>query len=214
MLYSTIRPMFDNEVLSQIQFMIKPIKHVYAVLILVHIVSWNAFCNQNGFTTEQFGFFESHIRPILIENCYSCHASNTKQEGGLMLDSRSGWKKGGYRGPAIIPGDADNSLLIQIISYTNPDLQMHPKSQLSGQIIGHFRSWVHMGAPDPRTEQTKPNGISLFDIKSRSNFWCYQPVKVTIPPEVQNKEWVANPIDQFVLARLEGEGLTLLTKER
>lgn len=208
MLYSTIRPMFDNEVLSQIQFMIKPIKHVYAVLILVHIVSWNAFCNQNGFTTEQFGFFESHIRPILIENCYSCHASNTKQEGGLMLDSRSGWKKGGYRGPAIIPGDADNSLLIQIISYTNPDLQMHPKSQLSGQIIGHFRSWVHMGAPDPRTEQTKPNGISLFDIKSRSNFWCYQPVKVTIPPEVQNKEWVANPIDQFVLARLEGEGLT------
>ena len=125
-----------------------------------------------------------------------------------MLDSRSGWKKGGYRGPAIIPGDADNSLLIQIISYTNPDLQMHPKSQLSGQIIGHFRSWVHMGAPDPRTEQTKPNGISLFDIKSRSNFWCYQPVKVTIPPEVQNKEWVANPIDQFVLARLEGEGLT------
>ena len=188
--------------------MIKPTKHVYVVLILVHVVSWNAFCNQNAFTTEQFGFFESHIRPILIENCYSCHASDTKQEGGLMLDSRSGWEKGGYHGPAIIPGDADNSLLIQAISYTNPDLQMPPKSQLSNQIIDHFQRWVHMGAPDPRIEQTKPNGISIFDIKSRSNFWCYQPVQVTMPPEVQHKERVVNPIDQFILARLEEEGLT------
>ncbi|SVA66934.1 uncharacterized protein METZ01_LOCUS119788, partial [marine metagenome] len=170
--------------------MIKLTKRVYTVLILFHIVSWNAFCNQNGFTIEQFGFFENYIRPILIESCYSCHASNTKQEGGLMLDSRSGWKKGGYRGPAIIPGDADNSLLIQVISYTNPDLQMPPKSQLSGQIIDRFQRWVQMGAPDPRTGQAKPNGMSLFNIKSRSNFWCYQPVKVTMPPEVQNKEWV------------------------
>ena len=157
--------MFDRGISSQRQFMIKPTKHVYVVLILVHVVSWNAFCNQNAFTTEQFGFFESHIRPILIENCYSCHASDTKQEGGLMLDSRSGWEKGGYHGPAIIPGDADNSLLIQAISYTNPDLQMPPKSQLSNQIIDHFQRWVHMGAPDPRIEQAKPNGISIFDIK-------------------------------------------------
>ena len=188
--------------------MTKPTRHVYVVFILIHIVSWNTFCNQNGFTTEQFGFFESHIRPILIENCYSCHASNTKQEGGLVLDSQPGWKKGGYRGPAITPGDADNSLLIQVISYNNPDLQMPPKGQLSGQIVDHFQRWVHMGAPDPRTKQTKPSGVSLFDIKSRSNFWCYQPVKVTMPPEVRNKEWVANSIDQFILARLEREGLT------
>ncbi|MDP6597817.1 MAG: PSD1 and planctomycete cytochrome C domain-containing protein [Candidatus Poribacteria bacterium] len=188
--------------------MIKSTKHVYAALILFHVVSWNAFCDQNGFTTEQFGFFESYIRPILIENCYSCHASDTKQEGGLMLDSRSGWEKGGNRGPAIIPDDTDNSLLIQVISYTNPDLQMPPKSPLPDQIIDHFQRWVQMGAPDPRTEQTKPNGISLFDIKSRSNFWCYESVKATMPPEVQHKEWVANPIDQFILARLEEEGLT------
>ena len=188
--------------------MIKLTKRVYTVLILFHIVSWNTFCNQNGFTTEQFGFFENYIRPILIESCYSCHAADTKQEGGLMLDSQSGWKKGGYRGPAIIPGDADNSLLIQVISYTNPDLQMPPKSQLSGQIIDRFQRWVQMGAPDPRTGQAKPNGMSLFNIKSRSNFWCYQPVKVTMPPEVQNKEWVASPIDRFILARLERERLT------
>jgi hypothetical protein len=70
--------------------MIKLTKRVYTVLILFHIVSWNTFCNQNGFTTEQFGFFENYIRPILIESCYSCHAANTKQEGGLMLDSQSG----------------------------------------------------------------------------------------------------------------------------
>ena len=188
--------------------MAKPTKYVYLPLfIFVHIFSWNAFCNQESFSAEQLGFFENYIRPILIENCYSCHASDTKQEGGLMLDNQLGWKKGGYRGPAVIPNDANNSLLIQAINYNKPDLQMPPQGQLSVQIIDHLQRWVQMGAPDPRTEQTKPNGISLFDIKSRSNFWCYQPVETIKLPEVQNQEWVISPMDQFILARLEEKDL-------
>lgn len=82
--------------------------------------------------SADFDFFEKRIRPILSEHCYECHGDK-KQKGGLRLDSRDGWQKGGDSGPAIEPGFAEKSLLIKGVRYTDPDFQMPPKTKLSAQ---------------------------------------------------------------------------------
>ena len=66
-------------------------------------------------------YFEQHIRPLLAENCYSCHSRDKKQKAGLVLDSRAGWAEGGEQGTAVVPGNADASLMIKAVRYTDPD---------------------------------------------------------------------------------------------
>src|SRR3954470_18594955 len=100
--------------------------------------------------TEGDAFFESKVRPILVERCYECHSADKKVKGGLRLDIRAGWAKGGDTGPAIAPGKPKESLLIEAIEYANRDLQMPPKQRLSESETAVLRDWVQMGAPDPR----------------------------------------------------------------
>ena len=112
------------------------------------------------FKSGDYEFFEKKIRPVLVEHCYKCHsASAEKLKGDLLLDSREGVLKGGESGkPAIVPGHADRSRLIEAIGYTYDDLQMPPKKaggKLSGEQIGDFVVWVNMGAPDPRTGKSE-----------------------------------------------------------
>ncbi|MEW6160406.1 MAG: c-type cytochrome domain-containing protein, partial [Verrucomicrobiota bacterium] len=81
---------------------------------------------------EQLAFFESKIRPVLADKCYSCHSAEAeKVKGGLLLDTREAWMRGGDSGPAIVPGEPDKSRLILAVRYTDEDLQMPPKQKLS-----------------------------------------------------------------------------------
>src|SRR5438477_13216237 len=80
---------------------------------------------------EGIEFFEKRIRPILVDHCYKCHSTGQKIKGELRLDSRQAVLKGGKTRPAIVPGDPENSLLLEAVRYTNPDLQMPPKEQLT-----------------------------------------------------------------------------------
>src|SRR5262245_38466908 len=75
-------------------------------------------------------YFEQKVRPLLIERCYSCHSQTKEVKGGLALDSRGGWAKGGDSGPAIVPGKPDESPLIVAVRYKNADLQMPPTDRL------------------------------------------------------------------------------------
>src|SRR5258706_6993422 len=72
-------------------------------------------------------FFETKIRPVLVERCYSCHTAGIKTKGGLAVDSRHGLLKGGDTGPALVPGQPDKSLILKAVKYKDDELKMPPK---------------------------------------------------------------------------------------
>src|SRR3954452_15246780 len=139
---------------------------------------------------EDFEFFEKKIRPVLADHCYPCHSlAAEKLKSGLLLDSKAGTIKGGDSGkPAIVPGKAEVSLLIEAIRYTNQDLQMPPPKfrKLSDQQIGDFVAWINMGAPDPRvTEDVKTSPLSE-KYQAAKKHWAFQPVGNPTVPEIEN----------------------------
>ncbi len=153
-------------------------------------------------------FFEKRIRPLLAENCRRCHGPE-RQRGGLRLDSLAAIKKGGDRGPAIVPGKPDQSRLIQAVRHTG-DLHMPPKSKLTEAQILDLVAWVKMGAPGPRatTSERTAARAGEFDLAERRKHWAYQPVRPVALPAVKNPAWCTSPVDFFILARLEAAGLS------
>src|SRR2546423_201194 len=160
------------------------------------------------FKSGDYEFFEKKIRPVLVEHCYKCHsASSEKLKGELFLDTKEGTLKGGESGkPAVVPGDADKSRLIEAIRYGNEDLRMPPKKaggKLSEEQIADFVAWVNLGAPDPRTGKVPQSAFHV----PRSQHWAFQPPKESFVPEVKEGRWPQTPIDNFILAKLEENGL-------
>src|SRR6185369_6440662 len=156
-------------------------------------------------TRAQSDFFENKIRPILADNCYKCHSAQAqKVKGDLWLDTRQGLLKGGASGPAIVPGHPDKSLLITAVSYSDLDLQMPPRGpKLSDAQIADLTAWIKMGAPDPRVA---PAASQMVYTTARDH-WAFKPIQNPPVPEVTPAEWVKNPIDAFVLKKLEAAGL-------
>ncbi len=154
-------------------------------------------------------FFEAKIRPELVKHCYECHsagaAGKNKLKGALLLDSRDGSRKGGESGPAVVPGKPDESLLLSAL--THDSFKMPPKGKLPDELIGHFRKWIEMGAPDPR-EGEAVVASSEIDIKAGQQHWAFQPLAQPTPPEVADITWVRTPVDQFVRAQQQLAGMT------
>ncbi|MDP6795392.1 MAG: DUF1549 domain-containing protein, partial [Verrucomicrobiota bacterium] len=162
---------------------------------------------------EGIEFFENHIRPLLVQNCYKCHSAEAdKAKGELLLDTRDGIRRGGDSGPAMIPGDPKASLLLKAVSYENDDLQMPPKNKLQDIEIEKLTQWIEMGAPDPRDEEsTEITDKEEFVVsKSKAEDWAWQPVRRHVqPPSVDAAGgWPKTPIDQFILAKLRESKLT------
>ena len=155
-------------------------------------------------SAEQTEFFEKQIRPILANRCYECHSVEKKTKGGLALDTAASTLKGGDTGPALVPGDPEKSLLIDAVRYKNHDLQMPPKRQLSAEEVKALEDWVKMGAPDPRTAPIVAKKGRVIDIKEGRKFWSFTPIARVEPPKV---EGAASPIDAFIQAKLQKEGL-------
>lgn len=150
--------------------------------------------------------FEKQVRPVLVEKCVSCHGPKT-QRGGLRVDSRAALLKGGDSGPSLKPGDPDNSLILKAIRHQG-DLKMPPKAKdrLDDQAVVALTAWVKAGAPWPGDEGAKP-ALSSVEL-ARKTHWSFRPVARPKPPAVKDSGWSVNPIDRFVLARLEAKGLT------
>lgn len=150
-------------------------------------------------------FFESRIRPVLIEHCYECHSSQSKGlKGGLFVDSAEGLRLGGDSGPAIELGTSDASLLLQALRYESTE--MPPKGKLPDSIIADFATWIDSGAVDPRTS-TKPTEKSSIEIDNFRDFWSFVTPEKPAIPEVSMSDWPTSQIDHFILAELENRGL-------
>lgn len=157
-------------------------------------------------------FFVSKIEPLLKQRCFECHSHEKKIKGGLALDSKSGWVKGGESGPAIVPGKPGASLLIKAVSHAEKDLKMPPKKMLPLAEIELLAEWVRQGAPDPRVTETKVTDLAADDawaveFQKRLNWWSLKPMSRAEPPVVKDAAWSREPVDRFVLDALNAAHL-------
>ena len=144
-------------------------------------------------------FFESNIRPVLVEHCYKCHSQQAKNvRGGLLLDSQAGVAQGGESGPAIVSGKPEDSLLLSSLKHES--YEMPPDRKLPDNVIADFEKWITDGAIDPRA-----GGKTLvresIDLEAGRNFWCFQPVTKPEIPTATDVAWSRTPIDRFIAAR-------------
>ena len=159
---------------------------------------------ETEFRPEQIRFFETDVRPLLVEHCFECHAAE-KQKGGLRLDARELILSGGDSGPAIAAGKPDESLLIEAVRYES--FEMPPKGQLPEEDVATLVRWVKAGAPWPDGE-TIASARTEPDITDEDrNHWAYRPLTDPDVPEVEDGGWSRTPIDHFVYHRLSEAGL-------
>jgi hypothetical protein len=142
--------------------------------------------------------FMREIKPILAKYCTDCHGAK-KQRGGLRLDSAKALLKGGDSGPAILAGDSGRSRLIQAVTHIEGVTAMPPKGRVAPDDIGLLIAWVDGGAKAP---EEKPDGSTR-----KSKHWAFQPIVRAAGPPVKDRAWARNPIDRFILARLEKDDI-------
>ena len=186
----------------------EPWRHVWAALWLCLIPAFAIRADEplaaqtpstssTGSTIE----FDRDIRPILTTHCAKCHGDQ-KQEASLRLDRREVAMRGGENGPAIVPGKSGESLLIQAVLGTSDLVSRMPEKAdpLSADQIALLRAWIDQGAIWPEQPAAK--------VKDPREHWAYRRPQRPELPAVQDAAWSRNPIDRFVLARLEREGIT------
>ncbi len=181
--------------------------------ILMVIAAWSAagFVVPLAGAEDDVEFFETRIRPVLVKHCYECHSSASNEvKGGLLVDFRNGLHKGGDTGPAVVPHEPVESLLLDAIRYES--FEMPPKGQLPDSVIADFEHWISRGAADPRDEAPSPTDAAELlwteQLAERSGWWSLQPLRDVSPPMVEDEAWSIEPVDRFVRAALGEAGLS------
>ncbi len=162
-------------------------------------------------SAEAARLFESKVRPVLVDHCVKCHGPD-KQKAGLRLDSLAAMLAGGDSGPAIVVGKPDESLLIAALKQVEDDApKMPPSRKLPAEQVEAIERWVKLGAAWPGSDSNVaplPAKKAEFAIKDSDRaHWAFRPVVRPEPPTVADRAWVANPIDAFILTKLESNGL-------
>ena len=176
------------------------------------VPAWVFLLGQFVFGQADDEFFEAKIRPIFAEHCSECHSSESDHiSGNFNIDSRNSILTGGDTGPAIVPGEPSQSLLVDAINYRGY-YEMPPDSKLPQDEINLIEEWVKRGAPWPNVdEEDAIVASSTFDLEARrESHWAWQLVKPTAPPECSDTnftDWPNDPIDKFVLAKLQEHDL-------
>jgi len=159
-------------------------------------------------TRERLEFFESKVRPLLLSQCLDCHSHESELNGGLSLDSRADWERGGDSGAAIDLESWDKSLLWKAIEYRNPKLRMPPDGKLSERDLETLRQWLQSGAVDPRERAsvTAKKQIGL-PVSEAQTHWAYRPVDTRLVPPDQS---AGSSIDAFLQTQRQELGLSEL----
>jgi mono/diheme cytochrome c family protein len=144
--------------------------------------------------------FAKDLQPLFAERCFDCHGEK-KQESGLRLDGREFALKGGDHGPAFVHGKSAESLIVQVLAGVHADIAPMPrkKEKLTAEQIGLVRAWIDQGA--------EWEGDAPATYSTATNHWAFKAPVRPAPPETKHKRWGRNPIDAFILARLEKEKL-------
>ena len=181
-----------------------PSRFVFALALLV--------APSIGMATEPSGedFFESRVRPVLVEHCTDCHGEDSA-ESDLRVDTLAGLLRGGERGPAIVIGKPNESLLIGAIRHGEL-LKMPEKTKLPAKQIADLARWVEIGAPWPNAEPLPEVTSTTVDEEpdwsdEQKSFWAFRPPVRSPVPSTKRTDWVRTPIDAFILARLEAAEL-------
>ena len=147
--------------------------------------------------------FARDVAPLLKSRCQICHGAQ-QQNNGLRLDRKSDALRGGYSGPAILPRNSANSRLIRLVAGVEKGRVMPPAGErLTPKEIGLLRAWIDQGALWPEPASTSPP----VTVSGDKRHWSFRPLVSPEPPAVRETAWVHNPIDAFVLARLEKENV-------
>jgi hypothetical protein len=143
--------------------------------------------------------FTKDIQPILADRCYECHGPE-KQKADLRWDTKASVFKIGEHGPIIVPGKSAESRVIKLVAGLEPDSVMPPQGDpLTAAQIGLLRAWIDQGANWPE--------IAVAQTSGKTNHWAFKAPVRPLVPAAKPKKWAHNPIDNFVLARLQKEGL-------
>ncbi|HEV2692689.1 MAG TPA: c-type cytochrome domain-containing protein, partial [Verrucomicrobiae bacterium] len=158
---------------------------------------------------DQVEFFEKKIRPIFAAHCYNCHSADTKPAGGLRVDDLDGLITGGDQGPGIVPGNPDESLVLQRVLSQNPKRRMPKEGDLLTETeIADLAVWIKNGAAWPREQIPANIGKIRADYVSlRTNHWAWQPLAPAPVPAVSDNSWAHDDIDRFILAKLKTKEL-------
>ncbi len=191
--------------------MTQPISHSFSSVTSVLLLALVLFspCVSAQSKTEIAGtkltHFEKHIRPALVEYCLECHASDTEASGGLVLDSKIGWEKGGDSGQAVVPSRTDDSRLLKAIRYTDRDLQMPPDKRLPDEVIAAFERWIADGAYDPRVSSDARPIDDQAAKDTADSHWAYQPLQSLTGSAEQGDS--TSSIDAFINDKLQSLGI-------
>ncbi|MBK9167494.1 MAG: DUF1549 domain-containing protein [Bryobacterales bacterium] len=164
---------------------------------LLAVVPLFAACVFPALAEDGADFFEKNVRPVFARQCQACHSAAAAM-GGFVVESRDALLKGGARGPAVVPGKPQESLLLQAVAHGG-DLKMPPSGKLKDAEIAAITQWIGMGAPW---------GAPVEKKATTKAFWAFQPPRKPAVPEVKNAAWVQSPVDAFILSALEAKGLS------
>lgn len=160
-----------------------------------------------NFTDQQLEYFENKVRPILAEHCFECHGPKASPlEGSFSVESRNAILVGGDTGPAIVPGQAHESLLIESINYDGV-YEMPPDTKLDQDKIDTLTKWVNEGAPWPKSEDVEVVKKKFNLDERKSAHWAWKPVRKHTLPKSSFNEWNDGLIDQAIAVKLEQAGL-------
>lgn len=173
--------------------------------VVVAVLALGVSCSDAD--DERLKFFETRIRPVLVQHCFPCHSQQASTlQGSLWVDSLEGLLRGGDSGPAIDLKNSSKSVLLSALKYQ--DFRMPPKGKLSDAIIQDFETWLEEGGFSPSSFETadgpQPRKI---DWSSAWSHWAFKPLDDRPPPIVKNESWVVNPIDRYILHGIESQQL-------
>ncbi len=152
--------------------------------------------------------FARDVEPILRSRCQSCHGPQ-QQMSGLRLDQAEAALRGGSSGPVIVPGNSAASKLIQRVTSAKPEFAMpFGGPPLAAAEVDILRAWIAQGARWPKAESATPAAGAAKPAAPASGHWAFQPIRRPQAPEVRNRAWLRNPVDAFVLEKLEAEGIS------